>query len=89
MLGGAWARPGPLASAALRAVQTIGAKPLEQCERAQRLAKLISEIFNPESIVQETNMVFIKVDDSAAFYKRCEDNGLLIFRGLLTFSWVG
>lgn len=80
MLGGAWARPGALAGAALAAMEVNLPRLGEQCALAERLAVLLRQVLPPEDVVQHTNMVRFEVRDAFGFFDRCAAAGLLLFR---------
>jgi threonine aldolase len=80
MLGGAWVRPGPLAHAALRALEVNLPDVHHDCVNAARLAATLRREFPGLVIQQETNVVMFDVPDAAAFFEKCRAAGVLVFR---------
>jgi threonine aldolase len=80
MLGGAWARPGAMARAALKAMEVSLPRLGEQCSLAQRLAANVREAIGPDHVTQYTNIVRFDVHDASAFFDQCAQAGLLLFR---------
>lgn len=80
MLGGAWVRPGPLASAALRALDVNAADPARDCANAAVFARSLRAELPGLHVLQETNIVMFDVPDSALFFEKCRAAGVLVFR---------
>ena len=72
MLGGAWVRPGPLAYAALRALDVSRQDAQRDCATAARLAAAMRGELPELDIRQETNVVMFDVPDAAAFFDKAE-----------------
>ncbi len=80
MLGGAWVRPGPLASAALRALDVNAADPARDCANAALFAQSLRAELPGLHVLQETNIVMFDVPDSALFFEKCRADRVLVFR---------
>jgi threonine aldolase len=79
-LGGGWARPGALASAALVALRARLGRFCEDCARAEELASLLAEQLGAEAVSHHINMMEIRIPDSLVFFERCKELGVLLFR---------
>lgn len=80
MLGGAWVRPGPLARAALCALEVNLPEVQNDCRHAAQLAKAIRLKFPGLNACQQTNVVMFDVPDAAAYFEKCRAAGVLVFR---------
>jgi threonine aldolase len=80
MLGGAWVRPGPLAKAALCALEVNLPKVESDCLHAARLAAAIRLKLPGLNVRQQTNVVMFDVPDAASFFEKCQAAGVLVFR---------
>jgi threonine aldolase len=80
MLGGAWVRPGPLAHAALRALDVGRQDARRDCANAALLAAALRGELPELEVRQETNVVMFDVPDSAAFFENAKAAGVLVFR---------
>lgn len=80
MLGGAWVRPGPLASAALCALDVNREDARADCANAALLADLIRSECPGLEVVQETNIVMFDVPDASDYFERCRAVGVMVFR---------
>ncbi len=80
MLGGAWVRPGPLARAALCALEVNLPEVASDCVHAARLAAALRRELPGLQVRQETNVVMFDVPDAAAYFEKCQAAGVLVFR---------
>jgi threonine aldolase len=80
MIGGAWVRPGPLAAAASAGIDHNVPLLGKDCSRAARLAAQLRAELADSRVVQETNVVMFDVPNSAHFFERCREEGVLLFR---------
>ncbi|HUY50570.1 MAG TPA: aminotransferase class I/II-fold pyridoxal phosphate-dependent enzyme [Streptosporangiaceae bacterium] len=80
MAGGAWIRPGPLASAALCALDANRDDARTDCANAALLADHIRSGCPGLEVRQETNMVMFDVPDASDYFERCRAAGVMVFR---------
>src|SRR5487761_983182 len=80
MLGGAWVRPGPLAYAALRALDVSRQDARRDRATAASLAAVLRDELPELDIRQATNVVMFDVPDAAVFFAKAEAAGVLVFR---------
>lgn len=80
MVGGAWVRPGPLASAALCALDVNRDDARADCANAVLLADHIRSECPGLDVRQETNIVMFDVPDASDYFERCRAAGVMIFR---------
>lgn len=80
MLGGAWVRPGPLASAALAALDANAADPARDCANARLFAGELRADLPNLAVRQETNIVMFDVPDAGLFFDKARAAGVLLFR---------
>lgn len=73
-------RPGPLASAALRALDANAADPARDCANAALFAQSLRAELPDLHVLQETNIVMFDVPDSALFFEKCRADRVLVFR---------
>ncbi|GAA1801483.1 GntG family PLP-dependent aldolase [Luedemannella flava] len=79
-LGGGWARPGPLANAALAALEARLGRMTGDCELACRLGERLAGELGPDLVSHNINMVELRVTDSSEFFDGCKELGVLLFR---------
>jgi threonine aldolase len=80
MAGGAWVRPGPLASAALCALEVNRDDARTDCANAALLAGHLRCECPGLEVRQETNIVMFDVPDASDYFERCRAAGVLVFR---------
>lgn len=80
MTGAAWVRPGPLASAALCALDVNRDDARTDCTNAALLAEQIRSECPGLKVRQETNIVMFDVPDARDYFERCRAAGVMVFR---------
>jgi threonine aldolase len=80
MVGGAWVRPGPLASAALCALDVNRDDARTDCTSAALLADHLRSGCPGLKVSQETNIVMFDVPDATDYFEGCRTAGVMIFR---------
>jgi threonine aldolase len=80
MAGGAWVRPGPLAAAALCALEVNRDDARADCANAALLADHLRSTCPGLEVRQETNIVMFDVPDAGDYFERCRAAGVMVFR---------